>query len=413
MIRLWDAIIGNVLREFLANHGGAACVALAQDGKRLAAGSSDGRIHLWDPENGSPRGELPGHAGGVTCLAFGLDGQVLASGGRDAIVRLWDLPRLKELKKFAGHAGPIMAVAFTARGDRLATGGEDMGIRLWDTVSGQEKGLFRGHGGAVTALAFSPDGRLLASGGWDRSARLWDLEAGESRELTGLGGGVRAVMFTPDGRELFIGGGKAVRSWDPTNGRSRRPVATLGAAVLAAALTPDGTTLAVGGADGLIRLFDPITGTEQRHLEGHRGPVVALTYGPGGRLLASASTGASVATRPRRLATEPVAAAPPRTADPDRLWADLAGDVRAALAAQRLLGADPEAAVALVRDRLKPAEKGPSPSSTEMLRGLRAVDLLARVGSPEARAVLEALAGGVPEAAVTDAALAALARLGP
>jgi hypothetical protein len=46
-----------------------------------------------------------------------------------------------------------------------------------------------------------------------------------------------------------------------------------------------------------------------------------------------------------------------------------------------------------------------------VIRGLRAVDLLARIGSPEARAVLEALAGGAPDAAVTDAAAAALARL--
>jgi hypothetical protein len=340
------------------------------------------------------------------------------------MVRLWDVPRLKELKKFAGHAGPITAVAFTARGERLASGGEDMSIRLWDTVSGEEQGRFRGHGGAVTALGFSPDGKLLASGGWDRSARLWDLIAGESRELTGLGGGVRAVTFTPDGRELFVGGGKAVRSWDPATGRSRRPVATLGAAVLAAALTPDGTTLAVGGADGLIRLFDPVTGTEQRHLEGHRGPVIALTYGPGGRLLASASTGASVATRnPRSLIPKPAVTGlgfgasdlgdpAKRAVDPDRLWSDLAGDVRTSLAAQRVLGADPEAAVALVRDRLKPADRAAPPSSADVLRGLRVVDLLARIGSPEARAVLEALAGGAPEAAITDAAKAANARLG-
>jgi WD40 repeat protein len=174
--------------------------------------------------------------------------------------------------------------------------------------------------------------------------------------LTGLGGGVRAVTFTPDGRELFIGGGKVVKSWDPVTARPRRPVATLGAAVLAAALTPDGATLAVGGADGLIRLFDAATGAERCHLEGHRGPVVSLDYGPGARLLASASTGASVATRPlrsRREPSEPATVPPPHQAtDPDQLWADLGGNVRSSLSAQRVLGANPEAAVNLGRDRL-------------------------------------------------------------
>jgi hypothetical protein len=100
-------------------------------------------------------------------------------------------------------------------------------------------------------------------------------------------------------------------------------------------------------------------------------------------------------------------------ADPDRLWDDLAGNVRTALAAVRTLAANPDMAVGLVRDRLPPAER-PTPPATSpvVLRGLRAVDLLARVRTPAAREVLTALAGGAPESPVTDAAGAALARLG-
>jgi hypothetical protein len=208
-----------------------------------------------------------------------------------------------------------------------------------------------------------------------------------------------------------------VRVWDPATGRLLRPVATLTAGVLAAALTPDGKTLAVGGTDGLIRLFDVATGAERNQLEGHRGPVVAVAFGPGGRVLASASTGASLATRPtaamRRYPATAIVPTPPAMADPARLWDDLAGNVRTALAAVRALAADPDTAVALVRDRLPPAER-PTPPTTspEVMRGLRAVDLLVRVGTPGARDVLAALAGGAPESPVTDAAVAALARLG-
>jgi hypothetical protein len=61
-----------------------------------------------------------------------------------------------------------------------------------------------------------------------------------------------------------------------------------------------------------------------------------------------------------------------------------------------------EEALALVRA---------APPTPEALRGLRAVETLARIGTPAARELLDRLAGGASESAVTDAAAAALARL--
>jgi hypothetical protein len=194
--------------------------------------------------------------------------------------------------------------------------------------------------------------------------------------------------------------------------------------VLAAGLSPDGKTLAVGGTDGLIRLFDLAAANERGHLEGHRGPVVSVAFGPDGALLASASGGVSIATRPATAADRTGATAPaptgkrsrvttPPPADPEKLWADLAGGLRAALAAQRVLGADPATAIALLQDRLAGAAAArPDPAPPEALRIQRAVDLLARIGSPAARELLTALAGGAPEAVATAAA-AALARSSP
>jgi hypothetical protein len=69
--------------------------------------------------------------------------------------------------------------------------------------------------------------------------------------------------------------------------------------------------------------------------------------------------------------------------------------------------ASPEAARRLGRllDRL---DGGPAP---EVLRQLRAVEVLEVVGGPEARKALAALAGGAPEARLTRDARAALRRL--
>jgi hypothetical protein len=47
----------------------------------------------------------------------------------------------------------------------------------------------------------------------------------------------------------------------------------------------------------------------------------------------------------------------------------------------------------------------------ETLRGLRAVEILERLGTPEARQVLEVIAGGAAEALLTQDSRATLARL--
>ena len=40
---------------------GAACVAYSPDGKILASGGSDNRVHFWDPETGRELKALEGH----------------------------------------------------------------------------------------------------------------------------------------------------------------------------------------------------------------------------------------------------------------------------------------------------------------------------------------------------------------
>jgi hypothetical protein len=477
MIRLWDAATRRVLRELAAHQSGVTCVALAPDGKALAAGGADGCVRLWDPGDGRLIAELPGHAGGVTGLAFGCDGLVLASAGRDAALRLWDRDRRKELKRVTGHTGAVRAVAFAPDSRFVASGGEDQTVRLWETVSGHEVACLRGHAAVVTAVAYAPDGRTLASGGWDGVVFHWDAADGRPvRRLVGRGGGVRVVYFTPDSRRLIAGGGRALRQWETATGRPAQTLANV--PVMAAALAPDGNLLATGGADGLIRLWDPATVTGRGHLEGHRGPVVALAFGPGGKVLASVSTTVSVEThRPAGRPTGPWVAAlsgPAPVIDPDQAWDDLAAtDPRKALATVRALAAEPVAALVLLGARLAPVPPadgtalgrwvaeflsggeparaqaaegllrlgdraepalrraaswlpaGPererveelrhrirtAPPTPEALRGLRAVELLVQVATPEARALLEGLAAGAPEAALTDAAAAALARL--
>jgi hypothetical protein len=80
-------------------------------------------------------------------------------------------------------------------------------------------------------------------------------------------------------------------------------------------------------------------------------------------------------------------------------------------ALREALGKGPSLEVRKRAEEILEAIKNAAPEP-EALRGPRAVEVLERAGTAEARKVLEALAGGDPEAALTREAKGALQRLG-
>jgi RNA polymerase sigma factor (sigma-70 family) len=241
------------------------------------------------------------------------------------------------------------------------------------------------------------------------------------------------------------------------------------------AFAPDGRTLATAHGDGAIQLWDVDTGEELLRRTAAQAPVSCLAFAPDARSLATGHADGSILVWGLTGAGKATAgpARQPDARQLERWWADLAGDdARRAHAAIRDLAAVPEPAVRLFRDRLRPVAEGPSdrlrgliadldrpeferreaaakqltalgeragpalrealhagPSaeqrrrirrlldaldgapSGEAVRPLRAVEVLERLGSGEARAVLETLATGVPGARLTRDAQASLKRL--
>src|SRR5512137_1344605 len=63
-----------------------------------------------------------------------------------------------------------------------------------------------------------------------------------------------------------------------------------GAAVTALAFSPDGRRIASGCNDGLVRLWDTVTGSLIDEFSGHTGEIRSITFSPDGAYLVSGST---------------------------------------------------------------------------------------------------------------------------
>lgn len=446
----WDVPTGRPLSRHAGEPGGS--YRFSPDGQVLAYSAWSGKsvVALRDVADGTELRHIPlvGHGPHpqVSGLAFTADGKNLAlsfgkppmgmaKGEPGFTLGVWKVSTGKEVWRRTGlptHGG----IAFSPDGNLLALRVRLSGksaVELWDASEGQPLYPLTATGGddESRALAFSPDGRLLVS---------------------------PSSRYANGSRENFL------HMWEVVSGEERAVFAGSDSSLYSVVFSPDGRTFATACTKDTIRLWDVATCQERATLRGHDGSVHCLAFSRDGRYLVSGSADTTLLVwdLARVLPPKP-RPAPPSTKAVEAAWADLARDAKVAHKAIHTLAAAPELTVPLLKERVKPAPVIPSeqlvqwvrelddarfkvreraqhelemaglaaekqlakaladkPSAevrqqvealqkklrgpvtrVELLRDLRAVEVLELIGSAEARDVLKTLAEGADEARLT------------
>jgi hypothetical protein len=248
--------------------------------------------------------------------------------------------------------------------------------------------------GRVLHQAFSPDARQLAVI-TPKEIVLWDLISRKavrrfSNQLDGWVGGSCTIAFTPDGRRMITAKDDwTALIWDLT-GTGRAP----------------GAVAPPLSADALAKHWEALAADD-----------AANAYAAGWEL--ADRGGHSVALLRERL--KPVKAA--EKADVERLVAQLDSeryaDREAATKSLREMGDSAVPALKALRKaglsaeadsrvgKLLSAAAAPVPASGREMQQVRAVAIVERIGSDEARKLLRELAGGLAEARLTQEAIQA------
>jgi RNA polymerase sigma factor (sigma-70 family) len=435
---------------------------------RLWDAATGKEIGCLDARDGAVKGADPSFPRTAWALAFSPDSKTLASGGERKAVHLWDVATRKEVSSFDNPGARTVGLAFSPDGQTLATrGAAESSVRIWEVAAGTQRHEFGGLGvgnGRFLALgrprlSFAPDNRTLAVNCDDGTVHLLDVATGKELRVLGesqfagaAGGGgppgggpagcpCLCVTFAPDGRSLAASYDASynpdysnrVRVWEVASGRERthfdRPNAGF---VMALAYSPDGTLLVTGATDRIAMVWDlfGLRTSDQKNADFTREDVDRLwadladaDAGKAFRAMKVLRTNGAQAEKFLKVRLRPAAAA----SDPKkiaRLIADLdQGKFPARESATKELSELGELAEPALRAALNDnpsAEKrrrvegllnrlDPS-NSPELLRCMRAVEVLESLDTPEARQVLQALAQGAAEARLTHEANAALKR---
>ena len=393
-VRLWDPATGQELRQLDGPRAGVLSVAFAPDGRTLAAGSQDKTIYLWDVATGRSLHQLTDHLDWVTALAFSPDGATLVSGSWDGTVRLWEAATGKERRRLGDRHGRVLAVAFAPNSTYLAVVSQSQPIRQWDVASGQQERTFGEPRHRAVCLAFAPDGKALAAASRDGIIRRWDTATG--RELYPLGQGQHRLLclaFSPNGRTLASGGwDTSVLIWDAA-GLGRKPAAPAGGLTppeldrLWADLAAEDTTKAYRAAWILVQAPEQTVSLLKAHLR----PVTVDTQ--------------RVTRLIGELDDEQFAVRDRATRELERVGKLAQTSLQEALKIKRPL--DFRKRLERLLERVEGEDLVPDP---DRLRSRRALQILERLTCSEARQLLQTLAGGAPEAWLTQEARTALAR---
>jgi WD40 repeat protein len=303
-VKVWDVSVG-AGAEWLSVAGapGSFGDGFVDNGRTVVAGTPDGGAATWDIVSGKRTRELAeGAASGDarTMLAVSADGRSVASSGTASYpVVAWDAKTGEQLFSFSSNDSElVLGLEWSRDGERLA-------IAEAPSASGRITVLDRS--GAVVAslredravftdsMAFSPNGRLLLAHRFGDpitpEVRVWDIAAG--RATGSLPAAGQAIAFDSTGRRIVTAGPPStdLEVWDSGTLRKIRTIDTPAVSVNIA-YSPQDDLVATAGADGVVRVWDTETWTQQASLRGHGTFVRDVEFSPdGSRLLSQGDDG--------------------------------------------------------------------------------------------------------------------------
>lgn len=331
-IKIWT-LDGTLLKTLKGHRGKVYGVSFSPDSQLLVSSSEDCTIKLWNRQGQllktfvdeyAPQVQNPkimcqsrsSHQGDVLDVSFSPDGQFIVSASSDETVKIWTLDGTL-MATLKGHRSKVNAVRFHPNSQLLVSASDDRTLKFWQRDGTLLKTL-EAHSTWIHSVAFSPDGKTIASSSDDKTIKLWTWDGVSletlslSETLEGHSDGVLQVSFHPTRNELASSSeDKTIKIWHLDRKLDKHRLTAHHDRVENVSFSPDGRTVATASRDCTVKLWN-VDGTLQTTLidrsnnananpkancdplASHNDFVLATSFSPNGKLVATASRDCTV-----------------------------------------------------------------------------------------------------------------------
>jgi WD40 repeat protein len=269
---------------FEGHRDNVRALAIKPDKSLIASASDDGtvRVRPLDPNRPvtvfAPARRL---TSGFRSVLFSDDGNRLFAGSTDGRIHVWDMAQPKKGTFYGSNSSPIFALSAYRNGTQLISTSTSGSIRVWKlTAKGLDSIAHIKTGYKLYAAQLSPDGSHLVCGSDNGRLVTVSLDGKDREPIVTVrpefrGSRISALAFSPDGKSLVTGSSAGdVILWNFSNNKvSNFPAFLPGAhsaSVTGAIISPNGKLILTSSLDGFIRIWS--------EADNQQPPVVVADY---------------------------------------------------------------------------------------------------------------------------------------
>ncbi|KAL6471919.1 hypothetical protein MHYP_G00205690 [Metynnis hypsauchen] len=284
------------LHVFDAHDGEVNAVRFSPGSRLLATGGMDRRVKLWEVVAGrcEPKGALTGSNAGITSIEFDSAGSYLLAASNDFASRIWTVDDYRLRHTLTGHSGKVLSARFLLDNARIVSGSYDRTLKLWDLRSKVcMKTVFAGS--SCNDIVCTE--QCVMSGHFDKKVRFWDIRSESIVCELELLGRVTSLDLNHDRTELLTcSRDDLVKIIDLRSNAVRQTFSAqgfkCGSDFTRVTFSPDGSYVAAGSADGVLYVWNVLTGKLDKTLDkGHSSAINSVSWSPSGTYVVSVEKG--------------------------------------------------------------------------------------------------------------------------